>query len=74
MTASFGHSNRREKIALPAAIYITIMSPLPPRCDSMGSLHREHGHRLSVGLNTVVDDAEVPNAKDQDPARHDEEV
>lgn len=46
-------------------------SSLPP---STLLLHREHGHGLSVGLNTAEDHAKVSDAKDQDPARQDEEI
>jgi len=37
-------------------------------------LHREHGHGLSVGLNPAVNDEEMPDAKEQHPPRHEEEV
>lgn len=51
-------------------------SPSPPPFIALSglALPREHGHGLSVGLNTSEDDAEVSDAKDQNPAGHDEKI
>lgn len=65
-------TDHTRRVTYPAAI-----SPLdarPPMVVCLWLLHREHGHGLSVGLDTGEDDEEVPDAKDQDPAHHDEEV